>query len=123
MTDQESNYLNEQVALAMGWYRPEGEGGLWCEGDSLTTRRLPDFCHDSHAVGWLLDFFTSKDLTFSIQSTKKTGWPGFSLYRDRLTYFVVLEYWRESVWGFTPGEALCRAIIAYAKAEQAKQEA
>jgi hypothetical protein len=129
MTDQEENELNEQVARAMGWTSREAFllGASPMMGRTKSTYRttwtppmgvksndfdnLPDFCRDSHAVGWLLEWLKreSIDLVLTADFTDSPDQWDCSARLDQ----------SKRAFGFysTPNEALCRAIIAYAKAE------
>ena len=126
LSDTEAGELNRAAARAMGWFEWEEDdkpAGVWemPNGDPITG--LPDFCGDTHAFGYLLDYLQGRaeadpafawgighdDFAWSIghdgdDASDCCGWCG----DVKSTFYCHGDF---------PGECVVRAILAEAKKE------
>ena len=115
MTDTEANELNAATARAMNW---EDLGdGHWAgpEYGARLFRPLPDFCRDVMALGYLVGWCDANSC-WQVRRGEDVAGNFGAAYRAVLRQFNSPH----QVFGdFSqyPGEALCRAIVAYAEAE------
>jgi len=129
MTDAEAVALNEKCARAMGWVfdpsldqsaedawiRPGSEekgAGLWAR----YIYRLPDFARDPMAIGWLVAWCCQHEGAYRFPC-----WSVATNPMSRYDAFVDdddVQFWGG---GDSPGEAICKAIIAYAEAGETEK--
>ncbi len=133
LTDTERTALNEQVARAMGWHIKQPESGetYWTlpdggiddappYGTNYEGKRygdfyaLPDFCGDVMAIGYLVGWLATKELSWELHNNIIYDPRNWAVLRDRSSHEVVAI----SPAAATPGEAMCRAIEAWDKAQK-----
>ena len=122
LSDAEAEALNRRGAEAMGWKRferPDNPNGdesgnwYWITPGGMRTPDVPDFCRDAHALGWMVEWMT--------QVARGLSW---GVGQDEDGSFWCLgnadRHWSYS--GQAIGEALLRAVIAYAESQSAESE-
>ena len=139
LTDDKAAELNEEVARAMGWERRSPQGVLreiptyeippyevppyeippyWISPGRFTSPislpgfvNLPDFARDPHSFGWLLEWCDWQCARLGARFHYHAGrdWEGKG-FAD--VYYHLVQHCD------TPGDALARAIVAYAEAQK-----
>ena len=134
LTDEETETLNRQVALVMGWQRIDAAdvdgGAYWIlpdggmndappHGTDYEGKRygdfyvLPDFCRDPFALGWMLDWADAQD--------------GVCLWTSRQSahfWLCVIQQW--TVFGIyekaeSRAESVARAVVRFSKEKEKKR--
>ena len=123
LNDAEAEALNRRVAEAMGWteWTEDGEPiGVWelPNGDPVQFDTglggLPDFCRDTHALGWLAEWLDKQPVEYVLSKGRLCG-------AYQCDFWSVEGYGSRYLFnrtGHTAGEAFVFAIIAYAESEK-----
>ena len=120
LSDTEADALNTAVALAMGWkqvvkeFRAPDCETVWELPGGSWFFELPDFCRDTHALGWMLEWADKQNgAGLSTQRANTALW-GCTIRQGDIRVIEV---------GQSRSEAVARAIVDYAcqKSEASQQ--